>query len=76
MQESLLLLWVVLWSDLEIKSDIINQIKWRAQMKIILFASFIILGISFSACSTHSDDNYYDRANKASEKSLNNLDKE
>ena len=45
-------------------------------MKIFLIASFIILGISFSACSTHKDDNYYDRANKASEKSLKGLDKE
>ncbi len=45
-------------------------------MKIFLIASFIILGVSFSSCSTHQDDNYYDRANKASEKSLNNLNKE
>ena len=45
-------------------------------MKIFLIASFIIFGMSFSACSTHTDDNYYDRANKASEKSLKGLDKE
>jgi len=45
-------------------------------MKIFLIASFIILGISFSACSTHKDDNYYDRANTASEKSLNGLERD
>ena len=45
-------------------------------MKIFLITSSIILGISFSACSTHQDDNYYDRANRASEKSLNGLEKD
>jgi len=45
-------------------------------MKFLITVAFIILGVSFSACSTHQDDNYYNRANKASEKSLNNLDKE
>ena len=45
-------------------------------MKFLITTAFIILGVSFSACSTHSDDNYYDRANKASEKSLKGLDKE
>ncbi len=67
---------MVLWWDLEIKSDIINQTKWRVQMKIFLITSFIILGMSFNACSTHQDDNYYDRANKASEKSLRGLDRD
>lgn len=32
--------------------------------------------LSFSACASHRDDGYYDRANKASEKALNKLDKE
>ncbi len=49
-------------------------------MKIFLIGSFIILGMSFSACSksvvVEKDKNYYDRANKASEKSLKGLDKE
>ena len=37
-------------------------------MKLLLPTIFIILAVGFSACSTHTDDNYYDRANKASEK--------
>jgi len=45
-------------------------------MKFLISIAFIILVITVSACSTHSDVDYYDRANKASEKSLNNLDKE
>ncbi len=42
-------------------------------MKILLLSLFIILG--FSACATH-DDAYYDRANRASEKSLKGLEAE
>ena len=45
-------------------------------MKFLITVAFIILGVSFSSCSTHQSDNYYDRANKASEKSLKGLDKE
>ena len=45
-------------------------------MKFLITAAFITLGISFNACATHQDDNYYDRANKASEKSLKGLDRE
>ena len=45
-------------------------------MKLLLPTIFIILAVGFSACSTHQDDNYYDRANKASEKSLQGLEKE
>ena len=45
-------------------------------MKLLITAMFIILGIGFSACSTHTDDKYYDRANKASEKSLKGLDRD
>lgn len=45
-------------------------------MKLLMTTAFIIFGVSFSACSTHTDDDYYDRANKASEKSLKGLDKE
>ena len=45
-------------------------------MRYLLTTAFIIFGISFNACSTHTDDNYYDRANKASEKSLKDLDRE
>ncbi len=41
----------------------------------ILFLSIVILGLSFSACSTHND-NFYDRANSASEKSLQGLDRD
>ena len=44
-------------------------------MKIFLIASFIILGTFFSACST-KQDNFYDRSNSASEKSLNGLDRD
>jgi len=35
-------------------------------MKITFLAMIIIVGMS--ACSTHQDDGYYERANKASEK--------
>jgi hypothetical protein len=42
-------------------------------MKILLVSLFVILG--FSACTTH-DDGYYDRANRASEKSLHGLEKD
>lgn len=45
-------------------------------MKLLITVVFIMLGISFSACSTHTDDNYYERANKASEKSLRGLDRD
>ena len=45
-------------------------------MKLLITAVFIMLGIGFNACSTHTDDNYYDRANKASEKSLRGLDRD
>ncbi len=49
-----------------------------------LFLSIVILGLSFSACSTHNNnnsnnngnDNFYDRANNASEKSLQGLDRD
>jgi len=43
-------------------------------MKLLIVVAFTILGISFTACATHQDDNYYDRANKASEKSLKGLE--
>jgi len=45
-------------------------------MKLLMTTMFIILSFGFSACSTHQDDNYYDRANKASEKSLNGLERD
>jgi len=45
-------------------------------MKLLITTALIVLGVSFSACSAHQDDNYYDRANKASEKSLRGLEKE
>ena len=45
-------------------------------MKLLITAAFMILAFGVSACSTHQDDNYYDRANKASEKSLKGLDTE
>jgi len=41
----------------------------------ILFIVATLIGLSFSACSTH-EDNYYDRANSASEKSLQGLDRD
>jgi hypothetical protein len=45
-------------------------------MKFLIATIFVVLAIFVSSCSTHYDDNYYERANRASEKSLNNLDKE
>ena len=44
-------------------------------MKFLISMIFIVLAITISACVTHSDKSYYDRANKASEKSLRELDK-
>ena len=52
-----------------------NQIKWSEYMKIFLVVSFIFLGLVLSACSTHKDD-FYDRSNAASEKSLNGLERD
>jgi len=43
-------------------------------LKYILILIFI--GVGFNACTTHQDDGYYDRANKASEKALDKLDRE
>ncbi len=42
-------------------------------MKTLFVGIVILLGLS--ACSTHKD-NFYDRANNASEKSLNGLEKD
>ncbi len=42
-------------------------------MKILLFSLLVLLG--FNACATH-DDGYYDRANRASEKSLIGLERD
>ena len=44
-------------------------------MKYLLIVSFIVLGTFFSACSTHKDK-FYDRANSASEKSLDGLERD
>lgn len=43
-------------------------------MKISLFI-VVLVGISFGACSSHND-NFYDRANSASEKSLQGLERD
>jgi len=43
-------------------------------LKYILIFIFIVVG--FNACATHQDNGYYDRANKASEKALDKLDRE
>ena len=40
-----------------------------------LFFTIVVIGLSLSACATHND-NFYDRANSASEKSLNGLDRD
>ncbi len=45
-------------------------------MKFLIIIALMIVGIGFSACATHQGDGYYDRANKASEKSLQGLEKE
>jgi|FLOH01.1.fsa_nt_gi hypothetical protein len=44
-------------------------------MKNLIFITLILAGVVFNACST-KDDNYYNRANKASEKSLDGLERE
>ncbi len=40
-----------------------------------LLVSCVVL-VAFSACASHQDKGYYDRANKASEKALDKLDRE
>lgn len=44
-------------------------------MKKIVSILFVIVALGVSACSTHSN-NFYDRANNASEKSLEGLDRD
>jgi len=44
-------------------------------MKIFLLSIFVVLGLSTVGCSTHND-NFYDRANSASEKSLESLERD
>ena len=43
--------------------------------KSLLFIALIVIGI-FSGCASHQDDGYYERANKASQKALEKLDRE
>lgn len=43
-------------------------------MKLFLIGIFVILGLN--SCASHTDKGYYKRANKASEKALQGLDKE
>ncbi len=43
--------------------------------KNLVFVGLVVIGI-FSGCSSHQNDGYYDRANKASEKALDKLDRE
>jgi len=43
-------------------------------MKYIIMSLFIIFGLS--ACANHTDDGYYNRANHASEKAHNKLDRD
>jgi len=45
-------------------------------MRLLIVTAFMFFWIGFNACSTHVDRNYYDRANKASENSLDGLEKE
>lgn len=44
-------------------------------MKINLIFFLVVFGIVFSACSSH-ENNFYDRANNASEKSLESLERD
>jgi hypothetical protein len=43
-------------------------------MKILLVSLFVVFG--FNACASHQDSGYYNRANTASEKALDKLDRE
>jgi len=48
-------------------------------MKKVILSTIVILGLGLSACSAkniYHDDNAYNRANSASEKSLNGLDRD
>lgn len=47
----------------------------RLLHKSLLLAILVGIG-SFTACASHNDDSYYNRANKASEKALRELDRE
>lgn len=42
----------------------------------LVFIVSMVIVYSFTACASHQDDGYYDRANKASEKALEKLDRE
>jgi len=44
--------------------------------KIKIFVVGFIFVAAFNGCASHQDKAYYDRANKASEKALNKLDRE
>ncbi len=43
--------------------------------KSLILVILVVVG-SFTGCASHQDDGYYDRANKASEKALEKLDRE
>jgi|GEM_PF-4962401 len=42
-------------------------------MKFLIILAFVAMGFFLSACAKHTDNSYYERANKASEKSLNSF---
>ncbi len=44
--------------------------------KSLLLLLMVIIVAGFTGCASHQDDGYYDRANKASEKALEKLDRE
>ena len=48
----------------------------RMLQYIKLFLISVMMLVTLSACASHQDKGYYNRANKASEKALDKLDRE
>ncbi len=53
-----------------------EETKLYTDKYIKLFLISFMMLIVFSACASHQDKGYYNRANKASEKALDKLDRE
>lgn len=54
-----------------------EEIKLYINKYVKMVLAGVLCTTAFSACASHQNDkNYYDRANKASEKALDKLDRE
>ena len=53
-----------------------DETKLHTDKYIKLFLISFMMLVAFNACASHQDKGYYNRANKASEKALDKLDRE